>query len=77
MIRWKRKITAIFADEKAYIPVAFQFANEGYSVFIAKMPFRLAMLYSENALNFTKNYKSIKKWYMIGHSLGGLAASVF
>lgn len=68
---------AAFADEKAYIPVASQFADAGYPVFIAKMPFRLSMMDTENALNFTEKYSDIKKWVMIGHSLGGYAASIF
>ncbi len=68
---------AAFSDEKGYIPEAFKFADEGYSVFIAKMPLRLSMLNTENGLNYTLSYKNIKKWYIIGHSQGGLAASVF
>jgi hypothetical protein len=68
---------ASFVDEKAYVPVAFDLADKGYSVFIARMPFGLSMLNTENGLNFTGNYKNIKKWYIIGHSLGGVAASVF
>ena len=63
---------AALADEKAYIPVAFKFADEGYSVFIAKMPLRLSMLNTENGLNFIENFKDIKEWNIIGHSLGGL-----
>ncbi len=68
---------AAFADEKSYIPFAFNLADVGYSVFIAKMPFGLSMLNPENGLNFTDNFKDIKKWYVIGHSMGGAAASVF
>jgi dienelactone hydrolase len=68
---------AAFSDETSYIPVAFKFAGQGYSVFIAKMPFRLSMFDTENALNYTGMYKEIKKWYIIGHSMGGIAASVF
>jgi len=68
---------AAFTDYRSYIPVAYKIADDGYAVFIAKMPFRLSILNTENGLNYIKNYKNINKWYIIGHSLGGIAASVF
>ena len=38
------------------------------------MPFNLALLDSEKAQEIKESFPEIKEWYLIGHSMGGLAA---
>lgn len=64
-------------DEKAYAPLLYEFADLGYDVFLVKMPMKLAILGKDRAQDIIKDYKKIKDWTIMGHSLGGAMAADF
>lgn len=63
-------------EETAYAPLLHSLAAAGTDVCLAKMPFRLAVLDTDAAKDIIEQY-SYKKWYIGGHSLGGVMASDF
>jgi len=64
-------------DEKAYAPLAKALNESGYPVVIAKMPARLAIFASNRAEKIMENHPDINNWVIVGHSLGGTAASMY
>ena len=61
----------------SYLPLMQSLAKEGYTCFLMKMPFNLAV-FDQNAANKPiEEYKEINSWYLAGHSLGGAMASVY
>lgn len=61
----------------SYIPLMQSLAKEGYTCFIMRMPFNLAV-FNQNAANKPiEEYKEIGSWYLAGHSLGGAMASAY
>jgi len=50
---------------------------KGYKVIIVPMPFNLAVLDWDEAMEVVKHHPEIKKWVIGGHSLGGVMASNF
>lgn len=64
-------------DERAYAPLAEELHRNDDTVVIVKMPFRLSILDNNEANNVIGDNPHIKKWYIIGHSLGGTSASIF
>lgn len=64
-------------DERAYAPLAEELHRNDDTVVIVKMPFRLSILDNNEANNVIDENPHIKKWYIIGHSLGGTSASIF
>lgn len=64
-------------DEKAYAPMMKQLAKEGYTVFIASVPFHLAVFDSNAAEGIIEDHPEIKEWYVAGHSLGGAMAAAY
>lgn len=61
----------------SYIPLMQRVAREGYTCFLMKMPFNLAV-FDQNAANRPiDEYKDINSWYLSGHSLGGAMASKY
>lgn len=64
-------------DEKAYSPLAKKLNEEGYKVVIAKFPFKLGILDTNEAENIIKKNPNIKSWVIVGHSLGGTCASMY
>lgn len=64
-------------DEKAYAPVMQQLAKEGYHVFLAAMPFHLAVFDISAAEGIIADHPEIKEWYIAGHSLGGSMAAAY
>lgn len=63
-------------EEIAYAPLMMKLANAGIDTYIAKMPFKLAILGKSRALQVIKEY-NYENYYMMGHSLGGAMASEF
>jgi hypothetical protein len=59
----------------AYSVIASQFAQNGHTTVIVKMPFNLAFFGADKANNVIASHEEISKWIMIGHSLGGVFAS--
>lgn len=64
-------------DERAYAPFAQMLSQGGDTVAIARMPFRLAILDPNRASEIMRAHPEVKDWVLIGHSLGGTAASMF
>lgn len=56
---------------ESYAPLMKQLAEKGYSVFLVKMPFNLAIFNSGAAKNILNENPDIKHWIIGGHSLGG------
>ncbi len=63
-------------DSRAYLPVAGDFAERGTAVFIVRMPLRLAFFAPNRARRIRTSFPSVRRWYLGGHSLGGVAATV-
>ncbi len=63
-------------EEKAYAPLLHRIAAEGMDVCLVKMPFRLAVLDKDAAKKVMDLY-SYSKWYVGGHSLGGVMAASY
>ena len=64
-------------EEKAYVPLLLELAEQGYEVYLVKMPAKLAILDIDAAEAIIKNAEHIKEWTMMGHSLGGAMAATF
>lgn len=66
-----------FADPRAYVDRYAELAQQGLAVFVVRSPFNFALLDIARADRIMKKNKSIDKWYVAGHSLGGVAACEF
>lgn len=64
-------------DEKAYAPMLLELAEEGYEVYLVKMPAKLAIFGMNAAEDVFKEASHIEEWTMMGHSLGGAMAASF
>ena len=64
-------------DEVAYAPLLLALAEEGYEVYLVKMPAKLAIFGMNAAEGIFKDAEYITDWTMMGHSLGGAMAASF
>lgn len=64
-------------EETAYAPLLLKLAEQGYEVYLVKMPAKLAILDMNAAEDIIKEADHIKEWTMMGHSLGGAMAASF
>jgi len=64
-------------DYRAYAPVLKSIAAEGYFVVLIPMPLSLALLDVNAGAVAQSKYPEIEYWFVGGHSLGGVAASMF
>lgn len=64
---------ALVAPE-AYAVKMHEIAEQGFSVFIVKMPLNLAILGSDRADDVIAKHPEITQWALGGHSLGGAMA---
>jgi pimeloyl-ACP methyl ester carboxylesterase len=64
-------------DYRAYAPVLRMIAENGYFVALVPAPLNLAFFDINAAAPVLSRYPEIKHWVVGGHSLGGVAASVF
>lgn len=60
---------------EAYLPVAAAMAEMGISVFIVKTPFNLAFFAPGSGYRARSYRPDIERWYIGGHSLGGIVAA--
>lgn len=60
---------------EAYSYIGDQLAEDGHFVAIPHFPFNLALLDSDRGLDIIEDYPNVTTWYLMGHSLGGAAAS--
>lgn len=63
-------------EEMAYAPLMIKLAENGIDTYIVKMPFKLAILGKNRALEVIDKEK-YDNYFMMGHSLGGAMASDF
>ena len=61
-------------EDKAYSNLCFELSQQGYSVFLVKMPFNLAVFDVNAADRVRKLNPQITTWFIAGHSLGGAMA---
>ena len=64
-------------EETAYAPMLLELAEEGYEVYLVKMPAKLAIFGMNAAEDIFEDASHIKEWTMMGHSLGGAMAASF
>jgi hypothetical protein len=64
-------------DVTAYSVEAKILADNGYAVFIPKMPFNMAFFGINKADKIIEDNPDIANWYMAGHSLGGSMAAKY
>lgn len=63
------------ADEKAYAYIAELLHEAGHTVVIPKVPFHLSAFGIEHGFEIMEDNPQIKKWILVGHSLGGVPVS--
>lgn len=63
-----------FAEPEGYVAVFKTLAENGVGIFVVKSPLNFALLDVGSATKIIKNNPQISKWYVAGHSLGGVAA---
>ena len=61
---------------EAYAPLMHRLAAEGLDTYLVKMPFNLAFFGIDRAADIMK-MADRDRWYIGGHSLGGVAAAAF
>lgn len=64
-------------EETAYAPMLIELAENGYEVYLVKMPAKLAIFGMNAAEDIFKEASHIEEWTMMGHSLGGAMAASF
>jgi predicted esterase len=64
-------------DYRAYSPVLRMIAEQGYFVALVPVPLNLAFFDINVAASVQAQYPEISHWVVSGHSLGGVAASVY
>jgi len=64
-------------EEGAYAPLLLELAENGYEVYLVKMPAKIAILGMNAAENIMQKAVHIEEWTMMGHSLGGAMAASF
>lgn len=64
-------------EETAYAPMLLELAEEGYEVYLVKMPAKLAIFGMNAAEDIMEDAAHIQEWTMMGHSLGGAMAASF
>ncbi|MBQ8518708.1 MAG: alpha/beta fold hydrolase [Agathobacter sp.] len=64
-------------EETAYAPMLLELAEQGYEVYLVKMPAKLAIFGMDAAADIIEEATHIKEWTMMGHSLGGAMAASF
>lgn len=64
-------------EETAYAPMLLELAENGYEVYLVKMPAKLAIFGRNAAEDIMTEADHIEEWTMMGHSLGGAMAASF
>lgn len=64
-------------DHRAYAPLLRRIAAEGYFVVLIPAPLNMSVLNVNAGANVQSKYPEIMHWFVGGHSLGGVAASMY
>lgn len=63
-------------EHTAYLPLLNQISQQGITCILVKMPFNLAVFDIHRGNDIIGTFPDIDTWYLAGHSLGGIMASV-
>ncbi|MGC8820891.1 MAG: alpha/beta hydrolase [Fervidobacterium sp.] len=63
-------------EHLAYLPLGYLLAKKGITTVILKVPLNLAFLRINGARKYIEDFGNLR-WYVAGHSLGGVAASEY
>ncbi len=63
------------SDEKGYSYLAQLLNEQGYTVVIPKQPFYMSSFGARHAEEIMEEHTEVRRWILIGHSLGGLPVS--
>ncbi len=63
-------------EEKSYAPMMHQLAENGYDVYLLKIPLRFALFSQTKADHVYKSIDQYENVYLMGHSLGGVCAAI-
>jgi len=66
-----------YVDIRGYVPTLRAVAAAGYRVVIVPMPFELAVFGIDRALDVQAANPDVKRWALIGHSVGGAMGPLF
>jgi len=64
-------------EYSAYAGLMYKLAEEGYVCVLVRMPENLAFLDIDAADGVSGYFDDVDDWYLAGHSLGGVAASLY
>lgn len=64
-------------EEIAYSPILSRLADNGVCCIVVKMPYHLAVLRPDAAVQVMEEIPTVGQWYIGGHSLGGAMAAGF
>ena len=64
-------------EETAYASLLLKLAEQGYDVYLVKMPAKLAIFGMNAAADIMEQETQVEEWTMMGHSLGGAMAASF
>lgn len=64
-------------ETTAYIPFLAELCNQGYTCYVFKMPFNLALFAPDRANEIIDTVTVHDYWYISGHSAGGAAATMY
>ncbi|MCX8006726.1 MAG: alpha/beta hydrolase [Coriobacteriia bacterium] len=62
-------------DPRSYAPLARSLAQAGYRAIVIKMPLSLAVMAPNAADRAVRAHPEIRRWAIVGHSLGGAMAA--
>jgi pimeloyl-ACP methyl ester carboxylesterase len=66
-----------YVDVRGYAPTLREIAAAGYRVIIVRMPFELAIFGIDRAEDAIRANPDIRRWAIVGHSVGGAMAATF
>lgn len=61
----------------SYAYYADELSEQGYLVAIAEVPLNLSIMDNEKASQFIEQHDEINSWYVGGHSMGGVSATIY
>ena len=64
-------------DPAAYMPLMLRLAKQGYYCVIVKMPVNLVVLKAGAADSVIARHRSVSRWWIAGHSMGGAMAAQY
>lgn len=66
-----------YVDVRGYVPTLKPIAAAGYRVIVVRMPFELAIFGIDRAADVIGEHADLRRWVIVGHSVGGAMAAMF